>query len=112
MAFSLATVVAVALAATPAVAGSQTKVTGLLTPDTAGICNEDSASVATYTVAGNLTGCWYIDEWTIHNETPSGATQASGTEQFSGCLNGSRCGQCWILKQTNGLRPRLGVEPA
>ena len=43
---------------------------------------EDAASVATYTVTGDLTGCWYIDEWTIHNETPSGATQASGTEQF------------------------------
>jgi hypothetical protein len=91
---SLATVLAVALAAAPVAAGSSTKVTGLLTPDTAGICTEDAASVANYTVDGDLSGCWYIDEWTIRNETPSGGIQASGTEMFSGCL-GDRCGHFW-----------------
>ena len=70
----------VAAIVAPVAAGSQTKVTGLLTPDTGQVCTEDAASVATYTVTGTLTGCWYIDEWTIRNETPSGAIQASGTE--------------------------------
>lgn len=95
LAMSLATLVVAGFAASPVAAGSLTKVAGLLTPDTAGSCLEDSASVATYTVTGNLTGCWYIDEWTIHNETPSGAIRASGTEVFSGCLDGSRCGHFW-----------------
>ena len=94
LAMSLATTVALA-ASSIAVARSQTQVNGLLTPDTAGVCVEDAASVANYTVAGNLTGCWYIDEWTIRNETPSGAIQASGTELFSGCLDGDRCGHFW-----------------
>lgn len=87
-------VTAIALAASPVAAGSLTQVDGLLTPDTAAVCQEDAASVATYTVTGDLTGCWYIDEWTIRNETPSGATRATGTELFSGCL-GDRCGHFW-----------------
>ena len=81
-----------ALATTPVAARSQTQVSGMLTPDTAGTCTEPYASVATYTVTGNLDGCWYITEWTIHNETPSGAFRATGTEVFSGCLDGIRCG--------------------
>jgi hypothetical protein len=109
LAMSLATTIAVALAATPVAAGSQTQVRGLLTPDTAGICGEDAASVATYTVTGDLTGCWYIDEWTIRNETPSGAIQASGTELFSGCLDGSRCGHFWT-KYTFTYKVVDGVE--
>jgi hypothetical protein len=92
---SLAMAVAVALAASPVAARSLTQVAGLLTPDTANVCQEDSASVATYTVTGNLSGCWYIDEWTIRNETPSGSIRASGTEVFSGCLDESRCGHFW-----------------
>jgi len=91
LAMSLATVVALVVAPLAA-AGSLTQVRGLLTPDTGGVCTEDAASVATYTVAGNLSGCWYIDEWTIRNETPSGSIQAGGTELFSGCLDGVRCG--------------------
>ena len=49
---SLATVIVVALAVAPVAAGSQTQCRGLLTPDTAGVCTEDAASVATYTVTG------------------------------------------------------------
>ena len=67
---------------------------GMLTPDTGQVCLDDAASVATYTVTGDLSGCWYIDEWTIRNETPSGSIQASGTELFVGCL-GTRCGSFW-----------------
>ena len=92
---SLATAVAVALAVSPVAAGSQTQVAGLLAPDTGVTGVEDSASVATYTVTGNLTGCWYIEEWTIRNEAPSGSIRASGTERFSGCLDGDRCGHFW-----------------
>ena len=92
---SLATVIAVALAAAPVAAGSGTQVRGLLTPDTDGVCTEDANSVANYTVTGNLDGCWYIDEWTIRNETPSGSIQASGTEMFSGRLNGGPWGHFW-----------------
>ena len=91
----LALLVAASLAAAPVAAGSGTKVTGLLTPDTEGVCTEDDASVANYTVTGNLSGCWYIDEWTIGNETPSGSIQAYGTEMFSGRLNGGPWGHFW-----------------
>ena len=95
------------LAGSPVAASSGTQVDGLLTPDTEQVCLEDALSVATYTVTGDLEGCWYIDEWTIENETPSGSIQASGTEQFSGCL-GSRCGHFWTeytftYKVVNGV---------
>jgi hypothetical protein len=103
---SLAAMLA-ALMASPVAAGSKTQVGGMLTPDTAGVCTEDAASVATYTVDGDLSGCWYIDEWTIRNETPSGSIQASGTELFIGCL-GTRCGSFWTTytftyKVVNGI---------
>src|SRR3954447_26975861 len=88
-------VVAVVLSASPVAAQSGTQVAGLLTPDGAGSCTEDGASVATYTVTGDLVGCWYIDEWTVDNETPSGSILASGTEVFSGCLGTTRCGHFW-----------------
>ena len=91
---SLAAMLA-ALMASPVAAGTKTQVGGMLTPDTGQVCLDDAASVATYTVAGDLSGCWYIDEWTIRNETPSGAIQAKGTEVFSGCLSGGRCGHFW-----------------
>ena len=90
---SLAAMLA-ALMASPVAAGTKTQVGGMLTPDTGQVCLDDAASVATYTVTGDLTGCWYIDEWTIRNETPSGSIQASGTELFVGCL-GTRCGSYW-----------------
>src|SRR6185369_16296298 len=107
LAISLASIVIAGLAA-PAAARSQVQISGLLTPDTAGVCTEDSASVANYTVTGSLDGCWYIDEWTIRNETPSGAIQAKGTEIFSGCLSGGRCGHFWTTytftyKVVNGV---------
>jgi hypothetical protein len=94
VALSAATVV-VALAAAPVGARSQVQISGLLTPDTEGVCTEVAASVATYTVTGNLSGCWYIDEWTIRNETASGSIQASGSEMFSGRLNGGPWGYFW-----------------
>jgi hypothetical protein len=90
----LATVLITVLSASPVAARSGTQVQGLLTPDTAQVCSEDAASLATYTVTGDLTGCWYIDEWTIKNETPSGSILASGTEMFSGWLDG-RFGHFW-----------------
>jgi hypothetical protein len=90
----LATVVVAALSASPVAAGSGVQVDGLLTPDTGQVCTEDAASVATYTVTGDLTGCWYIDEWTIENESPSGSIRASGTEMFSGSFGGQR-GHFW-----------------
>jgi hypothetical protein len=104
----LATMAFAALAASPASAASGTQVDGLLTPDTTQACTEDAASVATYTVTGDLTGCWYIDEWTIDNETPSGSIQASGTEMFSGWLDG-RFGHFWT-EYTFTYRVVDGVE--
>ena len=53
LAISLASIVVAGLAA-PAAARSQVQISGLLTPDTAGVCTEDSASVANYTVTGSL----------------------------------------------------------
>lgn len=95
LSIGLAALFVAAIAASPAAAGSgKTKVTGLLTPDTAGVCAEDPLSIGAYTVTGTLDGCWYIHELTIENETPSGSVRASGTELFDGCL-GSRCGQFW-----------------
>ncbi len=91
----LAAMVVATLAASPVAAGSQVQVDGLLTPDANSVCTEDSASVATYTVTGDLTGCWYIDEWTIGSETPSGSIKASGTELFSGCYRATACGHFW-----------------
>jgi hypothetical protein len=91
---ALAALFVAALAASPVAAGSQVKVTGLLTPDTAGVCTADPVNFGAYTVDGTLTGCWYIKEWNIQNETPSGSVRASGTERFIGCL-GSRCGEFW-----------------
>jgi len=82
----------VAAIAAPVSAGSQTKVTGLLTPDTGNVCIDEPASLGTYTVSGTLSGCWYIIEWNVQNETPSGEFQASGTERFVGWL-GSRQGE-------------------
>jgi hypothetical protein len=108
LAVGLAATIVAALAAAPVTARSLTQVSGLLTPDTAGVCTEDAASVANYTVTGSLSGCWYIDEWTIRNETPSGAIQASGTELFSGCL-GDRCGHFWT-KYTFTYKVVDGVE--
>lgn len=84
----------VAAPAVPVFARSLTQVSGLLTPDTANVCTKEANSVATYTVSGSLVGCWYVDEWTIRNETPSGSIQASGTEMFDGCF-GERCSRFW-----------------
>ena len=81
-----AAVLVAAIAGPAAAAGGQTKVTGLLTPDTEGVCTADVVSFGTYKVSGTLSGCWYITEWTIHNETPSGA------ELFIGWL-GDRQGE-------------------
>ncbi len=91
----LAAMVIATLAASPVAANTQVQVDGLLTPDTNSVCQDDGASVATYTVTGDLTGCWYIDEWTIRSETPSGSIKASGTEQFRGCYHATRCGTFW-----------------
>jgi hypothetical protein len=89
---ALAALLVTAIAGPAAAAGSQTKVTGLLTPDTAGVCTDDVESFGTYTVTGTLSGCWYITEWTLENETPSGEIRASGTELFVGSL-GARQGE-------------------
>jgi hypothetical protein len=91
----LAMAVVAVVAASPVAARSQVQVEGLLTPDTSGVCTQDARSVATYTVTGDLSGCWYIDEWTIKRETPSGSLYASGTEQFWGCFRNTACGRFW-----------------
>ena len=46
-------------------------------------------------MTGNLTGCWYIDEWTIRNETPSGATQAERHRAVLGLSQRHPCGHFW-----------------
>jgi hypothetical protein len=109
LAASLASLVAVALVASPVSARTLVQVKGLLMLDTAGVCTEDPASVATYVVTGSLTGCWYIDEWTIRNETPSGSTRATGTELFSGCI-GSRCASHFSTEYSFTYKIVNGVE--
>lgn len=89
---TVAALAALTLIAAPAAAAGQEQVDGLLTPDTGGVCVDDAASLGTYVVSGDLTGCWYVDELTIRTEAASGAFRATGREQFVGCL-GNRCGR-------------------
>jgi hypothetical protein len=84
----LATFVVSLTMAVPASAAT-TQIGGLQSPDTAGTC--PGSSMGTYTMAGSLVGCWYTDTF-IYKANPSGTIQASGTEHFVGCLNGSTCG--------------------
>jgi hypothetical protein len=85
--------VAAALTAGPVAAGGNVKVGGLLEPDTQGVCVDDPASLGTYTVSGDLTGCWYVDELTITSESAAGGFRAMGREQFVGCLHSTTCGR-------------------
>jgi len=50
----------------------------------------DSSAPVTYTMVGDLTGCWYADLTPIA-QPPSGVLVATGTEHFVGCVAG-RCG--------------------
>jgi len=88
-----AAVAIAALAAGPVAAAGPTQVDGLLEPDTGGLCVDDPASLGTYVVSGDLTGCWYIDEFTVRTEAASGSFRATGREQFVGCLYDTVCGR-------------------
>jgi len=44
-------------------------------------------SGATFSMAGGLIGCWYVDTFVVRQVQPSGTIQATGTEHFVGCLD-------------------------
>ena len=90
---SVAALVMTVLAATPVTAAGNTKVEGLLEPDVQGVCADDPASLGSYVVSGDLTGCWYIDEFTVTRESAAGGFRATGREQFVGCLLETTCGR-------------------
>jgi hypothetical protein len=80
-------VLALALTAASVAAGQgTTQVTGIQAPVGSGPCWNPSA-VASYTMDGDLTGCWYADELTCHLQ-PSGTVQCTGHEHFVGSIGG------------------------
>ena len=82
-----------AIAAAPVAAAGNTKVEGLQVPDTEGVCVDDAGALAAYVMSGDLTGCWYVDEYVVTNESAAGGLRAIGREQFVGCLDGTTCGR-------------------
>jgi len=52
------------------------------------------AADGTYTMAGDLVGCWYTDEFNVRSENPGGGFRASGKEHFIGCLDSNGDGSC------------------
>lgn len=86
------------VAATTAVSGasgnSGSSVQGIQTPVGSGSCF-DAAALDSYTMTGDLVGCWYTDTFLLIGVQPSGVVNLSGTEHFVGCLdmNGDKtCG--------------------
>lgn len=62
---------------------------------TSGKCFD--ATAASFTMAGSLVGCWYVDTFIVTKSTTRHGTvtiHASGTEHFVGCLDVDRNGQC------------------
>jgi outer membrane protein assembly factor BamA len=74
-----------ALSATPASAAS-VQVSGVQTPVSSGPCF-DPGALASFTMQGSLTGCWYIDTINQKYQPTSGTFQDTGTEHFAGCLD-------------------------
>jgi hypothetical protein len=65
-------------------------------PITSGRCF-DANEPASYTMAGSLVGCWYVDTFIVTKSTTRHGTvtiHASGTEHFVGCLDVDRNGRC------------------
>ena len=93
-----ALVTACAVAATTTVSGASgnngSAVRGVQTPVGSGPCF-DATALDSYTMTGDLVGCWYTDTVVLTGVQPSGGVELSGTEHFVGCLdlNGDeRCG--------------------
>jgi hypothetical protein len=87
--FLVAAASAVLLALPVAASAGTTQIDGVQVFDAGNVCPEQS--LGTFTMTGSLVGCWYTD--TLQAKVnPSGTVQASGTEHFVGCLNGTICG--------------------
>jgi hypothetical protein len=86
----LGALVTVCVAASAAVAGASgsagSAVRGVQTPVYSGPCF-DPAAFASYTMGGDLVGCWYIDTIALTGLQPSGTVELAGTEHFVGCLD-------------------------
>src|SRR5437870_3556341 len=94
----------------PAFGAGVTQVSGLLTPDTAGVCTElPNAFGPPAVVSGSLVGCWYIDTADKMRSNPGGGFYASGTETFSGCL-GSACGHLFTTFTFTAKFDETGAE--
>jgi hypothetical protein len=82
-----------AIATTASARAGVTQVDGLLTPDTSGVCQRETAFEAAYTVTGGLDGCWFIEHTVYEHVNHAGGFVASGTEEFHGCVSGTEtCG--------------------
>jgi hypothetical protein len=78
---------ALALAGTAAAAGQGTmQVNGIQTSVGSGPC-WDPGALASFTMDGDLSGCWYADDLTCQVH-PSGTVQCTGHEHFVGSVGG------------------------
>jgi hypothetical protein len=95
--FGVVLVWACVVAAWTAVSGASgsngASVRGTQTPVTSGLCFS-SAAFGSFTMTGDLVGCWYTDTLVLDGLHPSGTVQLSGTEHFVGCLDLGGDGSC------------------
>jgi Protein of unknown function (DUF3224) len=75
------------------------QVSGIQSPVTAGPC-WDASAVASFTMTGDLTGCWYLDAFTCRAQ-PSGTVECSGYEHFVGSI-GDRSGTLYFANDFTG----------
>jgi hypothetical protein len=88
----LAVAAALLVLVAPASAAGMTQIAALGTPAQAGECTE-LPSFVTFTLTGDLVGCWYTPELVAVHDAPSGTYRESGAETFVGCLaDGTTCG--------------------
>jgi hypothetical protein len=97
----IATVVAVlALTAASVAAGAgTTQVSGVQSPVIAGACF-DPSELASYSMTGDLVGCWYTDNLTCRAHD-AGTVQCTGNEHFVGSI-GSRSGTLYFSFEFSG----------
>jgi len=101
----LAATLAVLTLASPAAAASgATTVMGRQAVVSGGPCPDGS-----FTMSGDLVGCWTTDSIEFKAFGPNGVVVAHGTETFTGCI-GSRCGTLSLTFVFVGRFDATGAE--